>query len=137
MSSLEKSVTAMVQILERAEDGEFMSSLDDITRNAIRAGVIQHFEFTYELCWKFMQRWIRLNRTPEDGDHPRSRKDLFRMAAHCGLIADQLPWFAYGEARNITSHTYDDEKAESVYGTAKQFVRDTEYLLTKLQKAND
>lgn len=111
--------------------------MNEITQTAIRAGVIQHFEFTYELCWKFIQRWIRMNKTPEDADCARTRKELFRMAARYGLIADPTPWFAYGEARNITSHTYNEETAEAVYEAALQFVADAKYLLAQLEKFND
>jgi nucleotidyltransferase substrate binding protein (TIGR01987 family) len=136
LHSLKKAVTAMKQTLERAEDKAFMDNQDAITRNAIRSGVIQHFEFTYELCWKFIQRWIRLNRTPEDADHPRTRKDLFRLAAQNGLIANPSPWFKYAEARNITSHAYDDNKADAVYFASKTFILDAEYLLERLEKAN-
>lgn len=107
-----KAVTAMQQILERSEDPALMARLDEITRKAVCSGAIQHFAFTFELAWKFIQRWIRTNLAPEDADHPRTRKELFRIAARHGLIADPLPWFAYAEARTITSHTYDEAQPE-------------------------
>ena len=74
-----------------------MSSLDEVTQYAIRAGVIQHFEFTYELSWKFIQRWLRLNASAEDAE-PLTRRELFRTAARYGLIGDPQPWFRYSEA---------------------------------------
>jgi len=137
LGSLRKSVEALQQVAKRSQDKSIVDSLDEITQTAIRAGVIQHFEFTYELCWKFIQRWIRTNKTPEDADHARTRKELFRMAARYGLIADPTPWFAYGEARNITSHTYDEETAEAVYETSLKFVADAKFLLEQLEKFND
>lgn len=60
----------------------------DAPSTDLRAGVIQNFEVAYEQCWKFIERWIRENRAPENADHPRSRKELFRMAARHGLISD-------------------------------------------------
>jgi len=137
LRSLEKAITAMQQILERAEDPALAARLDEITLKAIRSGAIQHFEFTFDLAWKFIQRWIRTNLTPEDADFPRTRKELFRIAARHGLIADPLPWFAYAEARNITSHTYDEAAAEKVYRTAQRFIEDARYLLDQLEKRND
>lgn len=137
LSSLEKAVIAMKQTLKLSENEDFMTAQDEITQNAIRAGVIQHFEFTYELCWKFIQRWIRENRTPEEADHPRTRKELFRMAARYGLVKDPLPWFSYGDARNITSHTYNEEDAVFVYETARKFLTDAEFLLEQLKEKND
>jgi nucleotidyltransferase substrate binding protein (TIGR01987 family) len=91
LTSLEKAVNALRAVLARAEDRTLMSGLDETTRQAIRSGVIQHFEFTFELCWKFMQRWLRENSIPEDADLPRTRKDLFRHAARLGLIEDPVP----------------------------------------------
>ncbi|MEW6239082.1 MAG: nucleotidyltransferase substrate binding protein [Candidatus Omnitrophota bacterium] len=137
LSSLKNAVASMEQTLERSEDETLMETLDEITQNAIRAGAIQNFEFTFELCWKFIQRWIRLNKTPEDADHPRTRKELFRLAARYGLIDDPVAWFRYGDARNITSHTYDEDTAALVYETARSFIRDAADLLQKLEHHND
>lgn len=92
-----------------------MAGLDDVTRDIIRAGVIQHFEINYELFWKFMQSWLRLNLPASSADLTRRRKELFRISAREGLIEGSLPWFAYGDACNTASHIYNRDKAESVY----------------------
>jgi nucleotidyltransferase substrate binding protein (TIGR01987 family) len=104
LTSLHEAVQAMGETLARAEDDKLMGSLDEVTQNAIRAGVIQHFEFTYELSWKFVQRWLRLNASVTDAD-PLTRRELFRTAARYGLIANPQHWFGYSEARNLTAHT--------------------------------
>jgi hypothetical protein len=52
LSRLQKAVSALASVLAKSDDAEFMNHPDEVARNAIRAGVIQHFEFTYELCWK-------------------------------------------------------------------------------------
>ncbi|MBM4118598.1 hypothetical protein FJ251_12855 [bacterium] len=49
LHSLKKAVAAMEAVLAKTNDAEFMRGLDDVARNAIRSGVIQHFEFTYEI----------------------------------------------------------------------------------------
>ena len=57
--------------------------MDSDLFETVKAGVIQHFEVAYELCWKFIQRWIKENRTPEDASHPRTdagqKKDGYRL----------------------------------------------------------
>jgi len=136
LSSLQKAINSLEALLERAQDDAFMDSLDDVVQKGIRAGVIQNFEFTFELCWKFIQRWIRLNRTPEDAE-PRARKDLFRMAARYGLITDPTLWFDFAEARNLTSHTYDENRAQEVFDAAVGFVGEARYLLAQLEMNND
>ena len=135
LSSLEKAIDALQRSVNAAQTDP--DSLNEDIREAVRAGVIQNFEVAYELSWKFVQRWIRENRTPEDAEHPRTRKDLFRLAARYGLVGDPEPWFVYGDARNLTSHTYNEARAVSVYETAKDFLGDAKYLLERLKAAND
>lgn len=135
LDSLRSAIDSLRRSIAAAEKN--MSSLDVDMQETVRAGVIQNFEVAYEQCWKMIQRWIKENKTPEDAENPRTRKDLFRMAARYGLIADPLPWFAYGDARNLTSHIYDAEKALSIYETAINFYVDAEYVLTQLELLND
>lgn len=100
-------------------------------------GTIHRFECTFDICWKLIQRWLKENRSREEAENPRSRKDLFRMAARCSLIRDPLAWFEYGEARNLTSHTYNMEQADITYNLALRFAGDAAFLLKKLEEAND
>ena len=100
------------------------------------AGVIQNFEFTYELCWKFMKRWLENNLGSSYVDG-LPRKELFRIAAEHQLISNVSNWFIYHEARNETTHTYDRKKAERVFETAQKFLPDAKELLRNLEKKND
>lgn len=136
LTSLKKAISSLKKALNVATSKK-MDALGEDEQEVIKAGVIQNFEFTYELCWKFIQRWIRKNRAPEDADYPRTRKELFRMAARHTLIEDPLPWFDYGDARNMTAHTYDEDKAQVVYEAAIRFVSDAQYLLGRLEAMND
>jgi len=135
LSSLQKAVSSLERAVKVAST-MIKGAVDTDQEEVIRAGVIQNFEFTYELCWKFIQRWIRENKTPEDADNPRTRKELFRLAAEYGLISDPLPWFDFGSARNRTSHIYDEEIADEVYQAAVRFLPYAGELLEAL-KAND
>ena len=104
---------------------------DDIKR-ALRDSVIQRFEYSYELAWKQMQRWLRENTSPEAAD-PLSRRDLYRLAARYGLIEDPAAWFAYHHARNISTHTYREEHAEEALAAALRFAGDAESLVRELE----
>jgi nucleotidyltransferase substrate binding protein (TIGR01987 family) len=137
LSSLRKAVESLERTIKVANNRDLMASLSDEAKDAIRAGVIQNFEVAYEFCWKYVQRWLRENITDKEVEHPRSRKEFFRLAARFGLIKDPLPWFSYGDARNLTSHTYDEDKAESVYEAALDFVKDARRLLQKLEESNE
>ncbi|MBM4355154.1 MAG: nucleotidyltransferase [Deltaproteobacteria bacterium] len=137
LGSLKDAVNALSEAVRKSEDPSFMGQFDVTVRNLIRSGVIQHFEFTYELCWKFIQRWLAVNAPQGESGLPRSRRDLFRMASRHGLIGEPTPWFEAGDARNITSHTYDWKKADIVYGAAVRFLPEASDLLARLEQHND
>jgi nucleotidyltransferase substrate binding protein (TIGR01987 family) len=131
LSSLKKAVDSLDRAL-KASAGRAPSDLDEV----IRAGVIQNFEFTYELCWKFMKRWLESNAgvTAVDG---ATRKELFRLAAESRLITGVEDWFRYHAARNETAHTYDPAKAAEISALAGPFAADARKLLQILDQRND
>lgn len=135
LSSLRKSVDALERSV-RAADSVSEETNPDI-REAIRAGVIQHFEVAYEQCWKQIRRWLRENAVPDETERSRARKELFRMAARYGLVTEPQAWFEYGDARNLTSHVYSEEQATIVYETARRFLPDAQALLREMESRND
>jgi nucleotidyltransferase substrate binding protein (TIGR01987 family) len=135
LDSLKKAVDSLQRSVKitKAE----MPDLHPDLQETLRAGVIQNFEVAYEQSWKMIQRWIKENQSSEEAENPRTRKDLFRLAARLGLIEDPLPWFEYGESRNLTAHTYDQDKAEEAFRIATVFLSDAKYLLSQLEQLND
>ena len=136
LSSFRRAVESLKRTLEVADDRDFMAGLSDSQKDAIRAGAIQNFEFTYELCWKFMKRWLEGNLGSAHVEGV-SRRQLFRLSAENKLIADVDQWMEYHDARNETSHTYDEGTAEDVFATAREFLPDAEKLLQALEARND
>lgn len=129
LTSLENGVA--VALKKEKEDG-----IDVLEMNLIMAGVIQNFEFTYELCWKFMKRWLEANISYEAVDGV-SRKELFRIAAENRLIDDISKWIDFHQARNKTSHIYDEDVAEKVYVITKEFLPEAKVLLQRIEAKND
>ena len=136
LGSFEKAASTLTAVLAKSDDVEFMNSLDDVARNAIKAGVVLHFEFTYELCWKFIKRWLETNVSAGVADGV-TRRELFRLAAENRLLGDVEQWMRYHEARNLTSHIDQPAIAERVYNTAHEFARDAAGLLAALEARND
>jgi len=100
----------------------------------LRDGVIQRFEYTVDLCWKLLQRYLRhIAQVPETD--LRTKKDLFREAARRELIADPQTWFDYYDTRNQTSHTYDADIASDIYAHAQPLAADARRLLEVLRDA--
>jgi nucleotidyltransferase substrate binding protein (TIGR01987 family) len=63
-----------------------------------------------------------------------TNKKLFRVAAERLLLDDPQRWFAYLEARNKTSHTYNESVAEEVYSQTPNFLADAKKLLAALER---
>lgn len=135
LSSLKKAVNSLGIALKVACSNDQVAKLGNEVKDTIRAGVIQNFEFTYELCWKFMKRWLgdSLGSAYIDGV---SRRELFRLAAEQHLIGRVEPWIEYHDMRNETAHTYDKTTAEEVFESAKKFIKDAEAFLSSLEKRN-
>ena len=135
LSSLQKAVMSLERALNVAAPDRLKEMTAD-QQEVIRAGVIQNFELAYELCWKFMKRWLETNLSPMIADGV-TRRELFRLAAENRLIDDVEQWMSYHDARNQTAHIYDLEIAQEVYETARGFVRDARKLLQALESRND
>jgi len=136
LSSLRKAVESLEKTLRVVDDGAFMSRLTEDQKQAVKAGVIQNFELTYELCWKFMRRWLESN-LGSVYVAGVARRQLFRLSAENRLLGDVDRWMEYHDARNETAHTYDEGTAEDVLETAHRFLADARELLHSLEAHND
>lgn len=105
---------------------------DDV-QEVVRAGVVQTFEFTYELCWKLMKRWLEANISPNVA-FGVTRREFYRICAENGLIDDVDRWMEFHSARNMTSHIYHVDVAEEVAKSADEFARYAEALLYALER---
>ncbi len=136
LEGLRKAIKSLEKSLSVAAKKEADKNRDADEFEVIIAGVIQNFEFTYELCWKFMKRWIEENIGASYVDGV-TRKELFRLAAEQKLIEKTENWFEFHVARNRTTHVYDEEVAEYVYKTAALFFPEAKKFLENIEKRND
>ncbi len=136
LTPLDKAITSLDQLQRRVADEPFMAAQDQVVRLGLQAGLIQNLEFTYELCWKAIKRWLENNVNPEAVDGV-TRRELFRMAAENRLIEDVEEWMTYHSARNQTSHQYDSTLAEETLNLMADFIRAAQRLLANLKARND
>lgn len=118
-----------IKPLKRAH-ARLVDALAQPKNEYLRDAVIQRFEFTFELAWKTLKRYFRTN----DNLDLEHLKDIFREAGSQGLIDSVEDWFSYLEARNQTSHTYDEEAAEETYQVAAKFAGDAQKLVERLER---
>ncbi len=124
ISSLHNAVLQLEQGIEFAEA--------EPAKEIVRDGVIQRFEYCYELAQKMIKRTLE-TQFDEKVD-TMAWNDVLRTAAERGLITNIERWFDYRTERNKTSHTYDATVAMMVYASAKKFLPDVQQLLSALEK---
>jgi nucleotidyltransferase substrate binding protein (TIGR01987 family) len=67
-----------------------------------KEGLIQRFEYTWELAWKTMKDVLEAEGLSIDLVSPNR---VIRTAAEAGLIADAGPWLAALDTRNRLAHS--------------------------------
>ncbi len=88
----------------------------------LQAGLIQTYEFTFELAWKTLKDYLEM-----EGFTVPSPRATLRQAFQCGYIQQGDVWLKALNDRNLTAHTYDDEIAKEVIADIQQ----TYYFLLK------
>lgn len=119
---LEKAAKTLTEALEFANQSINKQSQFKIARDAC----IQRFEYCIELAWKISMKKL--------GSQTKFAKPAIREMARGDLIASADEWLKFIEARNQTSHSYDEEIARSIFTTIQQFEHELNGLIQKLQK---
>ena len=101
----------------------------DITDTQIRDGLIQRFEFTYELSHKMLKRFLEFTSPSPANIDELAFQDLIRTGNEQGLLlSDWAQWKKYREMRSRTSHTYDESVALQVVAEIPAFLQEARFL---------
>lgn len=133
---LENAFHSLLETIEELADLNWFNQQKPIIQDTLIAGAIQKFEFVYELSLKMMKRQLKLLAISDEQVEADNFRDILRDAAKYGLIENVDVWVAYRKIRNITSHTYDQNKALEVYNGISDFLESSGFLLTQLHKRN-
>ena len=90
---------------------EAVTDYQNIRNDTVRDGMIQRFEFTFELGWKALKEYMLDAGMQNTLQFP---KQVLREAYAAELIDDERLWLDMLDARNSTSHIYDDRQAAAV-----------------------
>ncbi|MFO7775190.1 MAG: nucleotidyltransferase substrate binding protein [Candidatus Hydrogenedentota bacterium] len=93
----EKAVRLLGEALEGGAD-----RLSDLEKE----GVIQRFEYTFELAWKTLNDYLAHAGLTPDTITPRA---VIKEAFGAGILPEGQPWIDMLEHRNLMSHTYNHE----------------------------
>jgi nucleotidyltransferase substrate binding protein (TIGR01987 family) len=129
-------LTPLSNAVNRLGEGLVRYQVD--TKDAqIRDGLIQRFEFTYEISHKMLKRHLEaVSPTPDQFDG-MPFADLIRTGNEQGLLlGDWSVWRVYREMRSKTSHAYDEGVAITVVHGIPAFLEEARELLRRLQERN-
>jgi nucleotidyltransferase substrate binding protein (TIGR01987 family) len=76
-----------------------------------KQGLIQAFEYTYELAWKVVKDFFESK--GETGIY--GSRDAFKLAFERGLILKGEYFMDAIKSRQLTSHTYNEKIADEIY----------------------
>ncbi|KAB3529685.1 nucleotidyltransferase substrate binding protein [Alkaliphilus serpentinus] len=87
-----------------------------------KEGLIQRFEYTFELAWKTLKDYLESQSVMVS--FPR---EVIKSAFHYGIIIDGEVWMDMLEKRNLLAHTYNEER----FNLAMKKIKDEYYTAIK------
>ena len=101
----------------------------------MRAAAIQAFEFTYELCFKMMKRYLKESEASSTEIDTSNFNKVMRRAYAASLTKRELVfWKVVRNGRNKTSHVYQEETAQAVFDIIPDFLNEARYIFDTLRK---
>jgi nucleotidyltransferase substrate binding protein (TIGR01987 family) len=128
MSISFEELSKAIQSLQTALELYDQSSSDPEIKKAFRDACIQRFEYCIELAWKTSMKTL--------GSTTMAAKPAIREMARNNLINEPELWLSFIEARNNTSHSYDEDIAINVFEHIQRFQPEVKLLLERLKKAS-
>jgi nucleotidyltransferase substrate binding protein (TIGR01987 family) len=126
--------TALANAVQRLREGVARCEREP-DDDQVRDGLIQRFEFTYELSHKMLRRYLTEAAAAPDDIAATPFSDLIRAASAQGLLRGDWPlWRRFREMRTRTTHTYNSDTAREVVAAIPAFLAEAEHLLGELRR---
>jgi nucleotidyltransferase substrate binding protein (TIGR01987 family) len=119
LSELKKAIATLDEAMTFA-----LQSQEPVQFKIARDACIQRFEYCIDLSWKTSMRVL--------GSSTKAAKPAIREMARGDLISNVEMWLEFIEARNDSSHSYDEATAQKVYTQIQIFLPEVQKLIVKL-----
>lgn len=103
--NFEKACKRVFEITESDKTVDDLSELE-------REGLIQRFEYTFELAWKTLQDYLMYL----GFDFQTGPNTTIQLAFENNILTDHDAWRKMAKARNLTSHTYNENEVSEIAG---------------------
>lgn len=121
-------IDAFQNSITRLEEGLIRYERDP-SDTQIRDGLIQRFEFTYELAFRTLKRYLENTSASPDEYKDMSFQDIIRSGNERGVLLGDWPvWRTYRDTRSRTSHSYSEAVALAVVRDIPRFVPEARFL---------
>ena len=90
-------------------------ALNEVGYSLTLDGTIKRFEFTFEMAWKALKKFLLYN-----GIECTPVRDCIKKAYQSGFIVKEEAWLNMLKDRNLSSHIYDESEAEDIYKRIKE-----------------
>ena len=111
LANFRKALLQLTEFMEKPE----LNKLE-------KQGLIQCFEYTFELAWKTMKDYLE-----EQGYTVQSPRMAIQTGFQMKLIQNGHQWIDALEKRNLMAHTYDERLADE----AEQLIRTSYYTMIR------
>ena len=112
MKSFKQKFINYSSALERLEEAISINDPDELQID----GIIQRFEFTFELAWKTLKEYLEYNGFTDDVVGPRG---TLKVAFSEGLIQDADGWESIMRSRNNMAYRYDYTVSRQIFEDIK------------------
>jgi nucleotidyltransferase substrate binding protein (TIGR01987 family) len=133
LTSLQNAIAQLEEALEYCNSD--LAKKDPRLARHLRAAAIQAFEFTYELSFKMLKRFLEETEANPAAVDDLSFKGIIRRAFERALVKREAKeWENFRKDRGSTSHAYNEEKAQDVFESIPEFLEEAKFLSAQLQK---
>jgi nucleotidyltransferase substrate binding protein (TIGR01987 family) len=112
ITKLEESVKYIQHNFLDDEDELDTEDLGYVVDELIKEGLIQRFEYTHELAWNVMKDYAFFQGNSTVGGSRDATREAFKLQ----IINNPDTWMDMIQSRNKTSHTYNEETANEIFG---------------------
>ncbi len=132
MSTPRLDTRSLHNALNRLTEG-YTRYLKDISDTQIRDGLIQRFEFTYEISHKLLKRYLEMVAPNPEVYDAMPFADLIRSGNEQGLLLSDWPqWRVFREMRVKANDSADESTALNIVHQIPAFIKALEFLLLRL-----
>ncbi len=116
-----------IEVLKKADSVLEKFMKNDKTEQE-QAGIIQSFEYCYELSWKIMKKVLN-----SEGLEVSTPKQVIREAGSAKIINDVKLWIEFVNKRNLTVHTYNELVLKEIMEIMPKFKDELSKLIKELE----